>query len=93
MRGYLAPRGDEDWYRLVAPASASKLTVETTMPAGLSANVRVVDESKAPLGPSLSGGRASGPVQPGKTYWLSVKANTDKLSNPRDPYTVTTKFE
>jgi len=93
MRGYLAPRGDEDWYRLLAPASATKLTVETTMPAGLSANVRVVDESKAPIGPSLSGGRAAGPVQPGKTYWLSVKANTDKLSNPRDPYTVTAKFE
>jgi hypothetical protein len=89
MRGYLAPRGDEDWYRVVAPAGKSRVSVEANPPAV----VRLSDENKVPLGPAEAVGHASGPVVAGKPYFVTVKAANEKSSNPKDPYTLTLKFE
>jgi hypothetical protein len=84
MRGYLAPKGDVDYFKFVAPAGHSKATVEATGPFAVQA--RVTDESKLPLGPSA-------PITPGKTYFVSVKAASEKSANAKDPYTVTLRIE
>ena len=80
MRGYLAPRGDEDFFRFTAPAGKSKATVEVSG----GAIARVLEESRAPL---------IGPLQTAKSYLVNVKAANDKSSNAKDPYTVTLKLE
>jgi len=93
MRGWLAPRGDVDVYRVVAPEGKARLAVEVTPPSGIEAQVRLTDEAKAPLGPAEGAGRASGAVTPGKSYFVTVKASSEKASKPREPYTLTLKFE
>jgi hypothetical protein len=84
MRGYLAPKGDVDYFRFVAPAGHSKASVEATGPFAVSA--KVTDESKLPLGPSA-------PVTPGKTYYVQVKAQSEKSANAKEPYTVILRIE
>jgi len=84
MRGYLAPRGDVDYFKFVAPPGRSHATVEATGPFAISA--KVTDESKLPLGPSA-------PVTPGKTYFVQVKAQSDKSVNAKEPYTVMLRLE
>ena len=89
MRGYLAPRADEDWYRFSAPAGKTLASVSVVPPAVL----RLVDDGKAPLGPAEPAGHASGPIVAGKSYFVSVKAISDKSTSPKDPYTITLKLE
>jgi hypothetical protein len=91
MRGFLAPRGDEDWFRFVAPPDKARAVVELSGPTGLT--VRLTDEARAPLGPSEGATRAAGPVATGKTYFVSVKGQSDKIASPRDPYTLLLRFE
>jgi hypothetical protein len=87
MRGWLAPKGDEDWFRFTAPAGKVKVTAAVeNAPA---ATLKLVDENKAPLGPSTGKASASGPVVAGKTYLVSLKGGSDALNN----YTVTLTFE
>lgn len=88
VRGFIAPRGDEDVYRFVAPAGSARVTAEA---AGLT--VRLTDEAKAPLGPAQGLGRASGPVVAGKTYYVSVKGAGDKSASAAAPYTLSLRFE
>jgi hypothetical protein len=84
MRGYLAPHGDVDYFKFVAPPGRSKASVEASGPFALVA--RVTDESKLPLGPSA-------PITPGKTYYVSVQAANRSSANAKDPYTVTLRLE
>lgn len=93
MRGWLAPRGDIDVYRVVAPEGKTRLAVEVTPPSGIEAQVRLTDDAKAPLGPAEGVGRASGPVTPGRPYFVTVKASSEKASKPRDAYTLTLRWE
>jgi hypothetical protein len=62
-------------------------------PGGLAPVVRLSDENRAPIGPSTGTTSASGPVVAGKSYFVSVRAASDKSSNPRDPYSVTLTLE
>jgi hypothetical protein len=91
MRGWLAPRGDEDWFRFTAPAGKTK--VSATVEGGVPAVLKLVDESKAPLGPAIGKSSASGPVVAGKSYFVSVKAQSEKAADALDAYTVTLSFE
>jgi hypothetical protein len=84
MRGYLAPKNDVDYFKFVAPPAHTKATVEVTGP--VPAQARITDESKLPLGPTA-------PITAGKTYYIAVKANSDKSANAKDPYTVTLRLE
>jgi hypothetical protein len=81
MRGHLAPRGDEDWFRFVAPAGKTRATAEVS--GGAPARASVVDEAKKPV-PALVAG---------KNYFVVVKAIGEKSSSPKEPYTVTLRFE
>jgi hypothetical protein len=91
LRGYLAPRGDEDYFRFVTPPGKSRATVKVE--GGPPVTVRLTDEARAPLGPSLGAGSAGGPVVAGKSYLILVKGQNDKTSDPREPYTVSLSFE
>jgi hypothetical protein len=91
MHGWLAPRGDEDWFRFTAPAGKSK--VSATVEGGVPAVLKLVDENRAPLGPSTGKNTASGPVVAGKSYLVSVKAQSEKAADALDAYTVTLVFE
>jgi hypothetical protein len=93
MRGYLAPRGDEDWFRFTAPAGKTRARVSLEAPSGLAASVRLVDEARAPLGPSTGPTRAEGPIAAGKTYFVAVKPQSDKAANATDAYTVSLTLE
>jgi hypothetical protein len=93
MRGWLAPKGDVDVWKVVAPEGKARLSVEVTPPSGIDAQARLTDENKAPLGPAESGGRASGPVAAGKTYFVTVKASSEKASKPREPYSLTLRWD
>jgi hypothetical protein len=86
MRGYLAPKNDVDFYKFVAPAGHSKASVEVVGPIPVQA--RITDETRLPLGAG-----PTAPITPGKTYYVSVKAVSDKSSNAKDPYTVTLRIE
>jgi hypothetical protein len=92
-RGWLAPKGDEDWFRFTVPDGATKASAAVTAPSGVTLSVRLVDDTKTPLGPALGGGRAAGPVTAGRSYYAVVKASSEKQSNPRDSYTLTVKTE
>jgi len=91
MHGWLAPRGDEDWFRFTAPAGKSK--VSAGVEGGVPAVVKLVDESKAPLGPATGKTTASGAVAAGKSYFVSVKAQSEKAADALDAYTLTLSFE
>jgi hypothetical protein len=89
MHGWLAPKGDEDWLRFTAPAGKSKVTA--TLDNAPAATLKLVDENRAPLGPSTGKSNASGPVAAGKSYFVVVKG--DKAADALNPYTVTLTFE
>jgi hypothetical protein len=91
MRGWLAPRGDEDWFRFTAPPGKSKVTASVEGP--VPAVVKLSDENKAPLGPSTGKATASGPVAGGKSYFVSLKAQSEKAADALNPYTLTLIFE
>jgi hypothetical protein len=91
VRGYLAPRGDEDWFRFVGPAGKARAAVTLAGPSGLV--VRLVDVAGAPLGPSEGPTRAAGPIAPGGSYFVTVKAARDTASSSREPYTLTLTFD
>jgi hypothetical protein len=84
MRGFIAPKGDVDYFKFTVPAGRSKASVEVSGPFGMVA--KVTDESKLPLGPSA-------PVTPGKTYYVQVKAQSEKSANAKEPYTVTLRID
>ena len=90
MRGWLAPKGDEDWYRIQVPSGKSKVTVVASPP---SLAVRILDENKAPIGPAEPNGRASGPVAAGHAYFVDVRTASDKAAPSSDPYTLTLSLE
>jgi hypothetical protein len=83
MRGFIAPKGDVDWFKFTVPPGRSKASVETNGPFPL--KTRITDENKLPVGPA--------PLQAGRTYFVSVEAQSDKSSNAKDPYTVTLRLE
>jgi hypothetical protein len=87
MRGWLAPKNDEDWFRFIAPAGKSKVTASIDSAA---ATLKLTDESKAPLGPSTGKNSAAGPVVAGKSYFVSVRAPSADAINT---YRITLSFE
>jgi hypothetical protein len=89
MHGWLAPKGDEDWFRFTAPAGKSKVTASVENAAA--ATLKLSDENKAPLGPSTGKTSASGPVVAGKSYFVSLKS--EKGADALAQYTVTLTFE
>jgi hypothetical protein len=91
MRGWLAPKNDEDWYRFTAPSGKTKVTANVE--GGVAATLKLTDENKAPLGPSTGKSSAAGPVVAGKSYFLSLRAQGDKAADALNPYTVTLIFE
>jgi hypothetical protein len=84
MRGYLAPRGDVDVFRFVAPAGKTRASVTVSGPIALRAALS--DEQRLPLAPD-------GPITSGRSYFVTVKAVSDKAANPREPYRVTLRLE
>ena len=91
MRGWLAPKGDEDWYRFTAPAGKAKVTVHVDGGA-LPMALKLVDENKMPLQPATSKTSASGPIVPGKSYLVSVRAQ-EHAADALNPYNLTLTFE
>ncbi len=88
-RGWISPRGDEDWYRVVAPDGAQSIRAALTGgPRG--AVVKLLDEQRAPLGPA-GGASASAPVQPGKVCFVVVRVPDGKTASA-DPYSLTVSF-
>jgi hypothetical protein len=91
MRGWLAPKGDEDWLRFTAPAGKSKVTASVDGP--VPASLKLLDENKAPLGPSTGKNTAAGAIVAGKSYFVSLRAQSEKAADALNPYTVTLTFE
>ena len=91
VRGWLSPRGDEDWFRFTAPAGKSKVTA--TVDGALPMVLKLSDENRAPLGPSTGKSSAAGPVVAGKSYLVSLRAESEKGADATNPYTITLAFE
>ena len=89
MHGFVAPRGDLDLYRFLAPEGKKQATVALEAPAGTALSVRIVGEAGLPLSTSDQPGRAAAAVTPGKSYFVIVKGASEKVSNPREPYSIT----
>jgi hypothetical protein len=90
LRAFLAPRGDEDWYKLAAPAAGQLRATAQGGPRGLT--VTLYDESRAPVGGS-SGASAKGPVEAGRSYYVVVRDPAGKASDPRNAYTLSLSVE
>jgi hypothetical protein len=78
MRGRLAPRGDEDWYSFTATATPAGAHFAGPMPA----SVKIVDADRRVVLPGTA-------LVAGKRYFVVIKAANEKISNPRELYTVT----
>jgi hypothetical protein len=88
MHGYLAPRGDTDVYRFLVPDGKKQATVALEAPAGAALGVRITGDTGLPLSTADQPGRATAAVTPGKSYFVTVKGASDKVSNPREPYSI-----
>jgi hypothetical protein len=98
MRGMIHPRGDEDWFR-VPPPPADK--------SGLSATIRplervnialaLVDDQRQIVARAQGAGDADrvlrAPIDPARTYYLVVRDEKGRQSNPRDAYELHLAFE
>jgi hypothetical protein len=91
MRGFIAPRGDEDWFKITAPDGATTVKATVEGGPGKALAVKLTDETKAPLGPG-SGATQSAPVQGGKSYFVVVRDPSGKASSTSDSYTLTVTF-
>ena len=78
MRGWLAPRGDQDWYAVTGDGAARTVRVDGPVPA----SARIVDGNRHTVPPGM-------PLAAGQRYYVVVKATSERSSNPRELYTVT----
>jgi hypothetical protein len=78
MHGWLAPRGDQDWYAFTATAAPAGAHFAGPM----AASVKIVDAERKVVTPGT-------PLVAGKGYFVVVKAAAEKSSNPHDLYTLT----
>jgi hypothetical protein len=92
MHGYLAPRGDVDVYKFVAPAGKAQATAVIDAH-GSSLKVAITGEAGLPSAPTDQPGRSTCALTAGKTYFITVKGATEKTSNAREPYTITLTFD
>ncbi len=88
VRGWLAPKGDQDWYRVTAPAGAA--TIKATLEgAARSATVAIGEGSRVAPG---VGATAAAAVVAGRTYFVLV-ADRAKSAPSSEPYRLTVAFE
>jgi len=91
VRGYLAPRGDEDWYAVTAPETGGRLRAALDRaPPGTSPIVRILDGRRAELA-SARGTSATAVVPAGPCF--VVVRDAAKGTSPREPYQLTVSFE
>lgn len=91
LDGYLAPKGDVEWYEFTVPQKG-KVAVELTGLANVRWSAALLDSENKPLH-EVSAKKAAESVafdhelEPG-TYWLRLRAEDAGQSNARDKYTV-----
>lgn len=94
IRGWLAPRNDEDWYRLEpvgtggAAPGPHDLEASLTVPAGMTATVRIYD---AATRRPLSAGATTARAQLTGGCFLVVRGSAG-TPRPREPYTLTVRL-
>ena len=96
MRGFLFPRRDEDWYRVIAPDGVTAITAEAQGgPSGL--EVKITDEKGMSIGKGKGGSGpgmvASAAAQAGASLFVVVRDASAKQASSSDPYRLTVAFE
>ena len=97
LRGMIAPKGDEDWFRVPPPPGGVKGIVATVRPIErVDLQLFLADDARNMVKAQGSGDAERvlrAPIDPSKTYYLVVKDAKGKESNPRDSYELHLTFE
>lgn len=91
VRGFLFPRGDEDWYRAATPAGAVTVTAEAKGGSRTPA-IRILDERGVTIGAG-KGAAASAPVPAGGGVFVVVRDASGKQGSSSEPYRLNVRFE
>lgn len=86
MHGYLAPRGDRDFFRFVAPPGGARATVTIDAGGGTETRAELADDHGRPID-------AAAAIVPGRTYLVLVRSASAHAPSARAPYAVTLRFE
>ena len=98
MRGMIHPRGDEDLFRLPpAPSGTQGVAITVKAIPKVTLSVALVDDARNVLKAAEGSGSRDRVVRtlvdPGKSYFLLIRDERGKESNPRDSYEVHVAFE